>query len=750
MRLVRKARSHVLLKNQQQGSKTLVRRKRTSWVLFAVMLALVACDTTIPPVPPITVNITAVDNTTALAEGIHEALAGTDQAHIGQTATVLAQGGITLTFTPTPTVTITPSPTVTRFVTDTPTVTPSETATATFAPYATNTPGPTEDVANGWVRVLNAWRDTAINQQTTPVDVYINNQRVNRSLGVGQQTNYYRVQAGAVRVTLRPVDPDVTNPSTTPPLISTVVSVPAGGVVSAVAINRGKGLELVAVPEDPTPLPSGTARLTILQSNPSLLESNVLIPSTNRALAYNLSPGDLVGPFDLPPGNYPVSLYDSEKPDQLLMAFTAPLALENRVNYLLVMVAPSATSTQLTDTFLFSGITRRVDTDLSARFINISSRVVSVILGNETQIASMPVGSISDSIPVSKLGAQLIVQDEQQRNLISEPLGPWTTPQDQNSEKIVVLLDGIPQPGLIPITAITLSQNPAPSAINASIRLVHALPNTRPLTLQIRPVQTKVVNNVLGTPNIEQIGEDQLPWITVGDASQAGIASPYVNRIPGIYDVRVVLSGTLNVIGNPITVQLLPDSVYDFVALPGSDPGSFSLTILEPDTQFGGVGSASDNATAVSEAVNATLTAAAPKVTPTPTRAATATPTKTPIPTNTPRPTNTPNIPPPLVQVEPDPPDRASGTLSITGLNFVAGKSFTVTIDNDTTVVARGTIASDGSLTQTTVTLPSGLTPGNHTLTVCNDCGSGGAQQVQYAVFLVADPNVTPTATATP
>jgi hypothetical protein len=266
----------------------------------------------------------------------------------------------------------------------------------------------------------------------------------------------------------------------------------------------------------------------------------------------------------------------------------------------------------------------------------------------------------------------------------------------------------------------------------------------------VRPVRTKTIVNVLGTPQVEQLAEDEVPWITLGDATQLGLASAYASRTPEIYNVRVVLSGSTDVIGNPITVQFLPGGVYDFIALPGGDRGSFSLELLEPDTQIGGGGSTSDNATAVSEAVNATLTAQAPRVTATPSRANTSTPTRTPVATNTPRPSNTPSILPASIQVKPEPPLTALGTLTITGQNFVPGKTYDVTFDNKADIIANGTINADGSLSEITVSLAPDLVPGSHTLKICVDCGYRGRPQVQFAVFIVADPRVTPTATPQP
>jgi hypothetical protein len=172
--------------------------------------------------------------------------------------------------------------------------------------------------------------------------------------------------------------------------------------------------------------------------------------------------------------------------------------------------------------------------------------------------------------------------------------------------------------------------------------------------------------------------------------------------------------------------------------------------MLEPETQLGGAGTSADSATAVFEAVNATLTAQAPKTTATTTRAATSTPTRTPIATNTARPTDTLIPFEPTFNIIPAPPLRASGTIVINGANFRPAKTFTVILDNDPSALAHGTVGLDGTLGETSIDLPENITPGSHTLTICVDCGSQVNEQAVYAVFLVADPRITATPTPTP
>jgi hypothetical protein len=187
-------------------------KRRKGWLssfffcIAVTFAALTACDNTPTAMPTIVVNITAVDNTTALAEAVREAVAGTEQANLDMTATVFAQGGVTLTPSNTPTSTLTPTPTITRYVTATPTPTATQTSTATFAPYLTNTPEPVGDTSNGWLRVINAWQYGKPANALGQFDVYINDQRVDRALGAGDQTTYFRVLAGVVRVSLSSVD----------------------------------------------------------------------------------------------------------------------------------------------------------------------------------------------------------------------------------------------------------------------------------------------------------------------------------------------------------------------------------------------------------------------------------------------------------------------------------------------------------------------------------------------------------------
>jgi hypothetical protein len=228
-----------------------------------------------------------------------------------------------------------------------------------------------------------------------------------------------------------------------------------------------------------------------------------------------------------------------------------------------------------------------------------------------------------------------------------------------------------------------------------------------------------------------------------------------VPRTPEILDVRVVITGTRNVIAQLQGLQLLPGGMYDFVALPGEEVGTFRLELMQPVVQFTSLAIDKGDPTAIAEAVQATLTAQAPAISPTPTSASTATPTPTPVATNTPRPTNTPSLLPPVLIVDPGPPNAittdANGnySFSLSGQRFSPGKRFEVLLDTDLQEIGRGTTSSSGDF-QLTVRLPVDIVPGPHIIQVCVDCRAGGVQQAQYASVVVADPDVTPSPTPRP
>jgi hypothetical protein len=719
-------------------------------LLLLVALALAACDPSLPELPVITVVITAVDDTEALAAAVTQAVGGTAQFNDGQTATVMAQGGMTLTpsITPTPTTTYTPSPT--RFFTATPTPVPTETSTPTFAPYQPNTPAPLLDPASAWLRVIHAWRDPgSLQTLQNEVDIYINEGRVQRALALGGQTNYYAVQPGAQRVTVRPVDQDVSGAIVTPPLVSNVVEVAPGGVVTVALVNQGKGLELVPLVEDPAPLEAGSARLTVLNANNVLLPVNLLLPRVERAVAYNFEAADLAGPFDLPSGRYIIDLYDADEPEQQVQPLPE-IELTNRVSYILVLIPPATTLDNQTSSLLFSGATRLITTDLNARFINAAPNTgpVSVAIDGVSQLTAFDVGAISPVLPLSSLGPRMLINTLQGQQIFLGNIGPWTTPEEQTSDKLVILFDRDAAGGAAAVDVRVISLYAPPSAINANIRLIHALPNTLPLQLEIRPIRTRTELNQLNTPVVRPIGENEIPWAAVSRAEFAQIGA-YASRTPELYSVRVRLEGSPSVIGTIDNVQMRAGGTYDFVVVPGTGSDSARVVLLQPNVQLTDLLAGEGNATAVYEAVAATLTAQAPQMTSTPTRAITPTATRTPVPTNTPRPSNTPDLLPPVLRVEPAPPNATPRTVLLLGEHFAPGAAFSVNLVGDQTVIFQGEVGGDGTI-RTSFDLPEGLAPGVAVLRLCADCTPRGANQEQFAVVLVADPNVTPTVTPAP
>ncbi len=709
---------------------------RVLLVLLAALLAA-ACDTAIPSPPPITVVITAVDDTAALADGVAQALTGTAQVQIGLTETVLALGGITLTPSSTPTPSPTPAVVPTRQVSPTATFTPSVTPTPTFVPFATSLPALAAADAPGRLRVLHGWRGDEA-QPAPAFDVYINGQRVKRGLTSAQASNYQQVPPGAVQVALFNSATNVDIGTRAAPELATVVEVPPGGSVSLLLLEPGA---LIPIVENAQPVPSGRARLTIVQANPLLLPANVLLPDIQRALVYNLRLNDIVGPLDVPAGSHLVDLYDAEKPEQLITSLRANLTLANRLEYVLVLLPSPIVG--ITEHLLFSGAPRGLPTDTFIRFVNAAPQAgeFALLLDDQTQFDLLPVG-MTEAIPVSTLGVRVTALARNGRRLMDVPLGPWDTPAVQRASKIV-LLTGDAQS----LNAATFVQSPPRSAINASLRLIHGLQDVIPLNLEIRPAlvapPTADAPTAPGAPTLPP----EALWQPAAQAS-FGLASDYVTRAPGLYDVRLLLSGTRNVIAQINQVELAAGGTYDFVAFPGAEPGSAQMALVEPDVQVSNLGAPSDP-DAIAEAVRATLTAAAPRITSTPTRAFTPTPTWTPVLTNTPRPTNTPSLPPPSLLVDPAPPNTLRDQVTVIGQGFAAGAQFVVRLDDNPAVLFTGRTLDDGTLAAL-VNLPATVSAGPHVLRVCADCRPGGQQQEAFAVINVAPPDLTPTATRQP
>jgi hypothetical protein len=704
------------------------------FLLFLIVAVTVAaCDSNLPPPPLITVEITVVSDTQALEQAVAEALGATEQAGMALTATIDAQGGITYTPSPTATPSRTPTATPTRFVTPTRTPLPTDTVTPTYAPYLTNTPAPSADEIS-WVRVLHAWQPLSQTSFDTDVDVYINEERVTRALEIGGQTTYLQLAPGQIRLTLRDVDASVTTP--TPLLLNAVVDVPSGAALSLVLTDQGNGLELLPVTENLTPVASGFSRLTVIQTNPELLPVDLVLTDDKRTLATDLDGGEIVGPVEIPSKSYLIDGYEAGQPAQVLFTLDR-INLVSRLNYLLVMMPFRGEGQRLTNSLLFTGNTRLIDTDLNARFVNFApdSGPLVVNVDGNTLFADMAVGEVSDTIPISASGSNLLVANTDGVLLYEGLLGPWTADNERSTDKIVLFGDANTPDGDPIVTVNPISQNAPRSAINANLRLIHALPGGASLSLEI-----------LRTTAIQ--GENAPTWIPITQAG-AGTSSAFVPRAPEILDVRVVQTGTRNVIAQRSGVQLLPGGAYDFLVVPGAETGSARLEMLQPVVQFTSLAIERGDPTAIAEAVQATLTAQAPDISPTPTSANTATPTPTPVATNTPRPTNTPNVLPPLILVDPAAPNAASGNFTLVGQNFTPGRRYSVRLDVETRDLARGTVADDGTLV-ISVRIPADVTPGPHTIQVCVDCRAGGINQAQYAPLVVANPSVTPTATPRP
>jgi len=724
----------------------ILKSKLFSCVVLLLLALLAACDTTIPTPPPITINITAVDDTAALAQAVTEAIGATSQANAYITETIIANNGMTLTPSPTPTITPTPSITPTRPVTATRTPTPTDTLTPTYDPILTSTAAAPINETFGWVRFVNSWASTNAQASSIPVDVFVNEDRIARAVEFGSQTNYYQVSPGAVRISLRAVDDGLNNAAqAAAPLVTTIVDVTPGGVVSVLAVDLGRGMDLYPVREDPTPLAVGTSRVTIVQANPGLPTLNIDATDKRLRLATNMNVGDILGPLDLPAGQYSLDLNDA-KANNVTTITSVPTNLNGQVSNILVLLPPPTLGTgSVTSSLQRTGLTGHVQNDVGIRFINALSGVgaVQLVVG-QAVINDLGVSEVSPSLPIPALGAPLTInsQGETPVKLGDSALGPFTNEAEADADKILLLLPNEQSNATAPFITVTFAQNAPRSAINASIRLIHGLPGAVPLNLQIRPLRAPA-------PTVEGQPAEAPAWATVGQAEYA-TASAYFSRNPEVYSVRVVQSGSQTVIAELPPQQFLAGGIYDFVVVPGAGTGSAQLLMVEPTIQITELVQGSGNPTAVYEAVSGTLTAMAPaQVAVTVTQTFTSTPSRTPVPTNTPRPTNTPEFRLPLLFVNPAPPDTTIDTINLVGENFQPKLQFVITLDSGNTPILTGQVNDDGTLLAT-ITLPENLAIGIHNLRVCVDCRPRGLQQAAYAQFIKADPRITPTATAQP
>ncbi len=722
-----------------------LKSKFFSLIVLLIVAVLTACDTSIPTPPPITINITAVDNQQALQQAVAEALESTSQANARITETIIANNGMTLTPSATPTITPTFTITPTRRVTPTPTPQPSDTLTPTYIPLLTSTPAAVSNQNYGWLRFVNRWVAANAQAASVAVDVFVNEDRIASGIEFGNQTNYYQVTPGAVRVSLRVADQTGTDPNTAAPLVTTIVNVTPGGVVSVLALDLGSGMDLYAAQEDPSPLAVGTARLTIIQANPGLPAIDIDIADKKLRLASNLTVGNIIGPLDVPGGRYSIDLNDARASNvttltSLLINLTGQVS-----NFLILLPPPVIGGGTITTSDQWTGLTGRVKNDLGIRFINALTNIgnVQVAVG-QAVIDNLAVGQVSPSLPVPQLGAPFVISTggETPNKIDGGVLGPYAEDANTISDKIILLLPDQKNTSKVTFVPVTFSQNAPRSAINASVRFIHALPGAVPLNLQFRPLSAAASD-----PNGQAATAPA--WATVGQA-EFGTASAYFSRNPEIYSIRVVQSGSQTVLAELPPQQFLAGGIYDFVVVPGAQTGSAQLLMVEPTIQITQLVQGSGNPTAVYEAVSGTLTAIAPpQIAVTVTQTFTTTPTRTPIPTNTPRPTNTPEFRLPLLIVNPAPPDTTTGTISLVGENFQPKLQFAITLDQGPTSILTGKINDDGTLLES-ISLPENLTSGIHNLQVCVDCRPRGLQQAAFAQFIVADPSITPTATAQP
>ncbi len=716
-----------------------------SLILIIVLAALTACDTSVPSPPPITINITAIDDTQALGQAVAEALTATGQANAHLTETVIANNGMTLTPSTTPTITPTSTITPTRPVTATPTALPSDTLTPTYIPIVSNTPAPPTNPSYGWVRFVNRWFSSDTQAPSVPVDVFVNDDRIARGVEYGSQTNYYQVSPGSVRISIRNVDQAPNNPRANVAIVTTVVDVPPGGVITMLAMKIND-VNLYPIVEDPSPLAVGASRLTIIQANPALPPVNIDIADQRIRLATNLTLGNIIGPLEVPAGHFSIDLNDV-RADSVATVSNFALDLTGQVsNFLIFLPPPNLNAGTLTISDQWTGLTGRVKDDVGMRFINALTNIGSVqITIGQAAIDNLELGQISPSVPVPIVGARFVVSNGNDTSIKIDDgvLGPFTNDTDTNSDKIVLLLPDLKTTNKTTFIPVIFSQNAPRSAINASIRLVHAIPGAVPLNLQIRPLRAPAAADATGQQ------PEAAAWATVAQ-SEYSTGSAYFSRNPDIYSIRVVQSGSQTVIAELPPQQLLAGGIYDFVVATGSQPGSAQLLMVQPSVQITQLVQGLGNPTAVYEAVSGTLTSLAPpQVAVTVTQTFTPTPTRTPIPTNTPRPTNTPEFKQPLVNVNPAPPDTTIGTISLVGENFRPKLQYVITIDGDQTPILTGQVNDDGTVLAT-VPLASNLLPGVHSLRVCADCRTRGVQQAAYAQFIIADPKITPTATAQP
>jgi hypothetical protein len=727
---------------------------------MAVLVGLAGClPAPVPPSPNIEVVVTVVDQA-ALGDAVAQALTATASSGVALTETALAAAGITLTPTPTPTATVTlPPPTETPYVPPTPTPTPLPSATPTITPLPTNTPLAEVESVNGQIRVVHAWRSP----DSTPVDVFINDLPIALGLDIGDATTYQSIgEPRTARITLIPPayrtfdqtqGGDVVIRQA--PLVDILVDVPVGSSFTVALVDLSGRPEGLIIPENMAPLATGEARVTLVQANPNLIRVDAQEPLRDVVLARNMQPGSIVGAFDVKSGNMALQLLDTEFPDQILVTLSG-LPLNTNTHYLLILV-PGLDFRRLnfaTEMLVFASGTRLTPADTPVRFVNAAPKAgpITILYQGNFIVTGLGVGEMTVPLPVSRQQGSLTVLNASDQGLLTIPLGDWTRPHD---EKIIVISDlpealinrEIDQPTTVELRV--FEREPRSSRALANLRLIHALTGaTQTLDLEIRATDPRRIDNPIGIPLAAQT---DLNWSRIVRNISFGEASDYVTRASNIFDLRVSLSSTGGVQASLDRLPLLPGGTYDVLVVPGPGVGVTRLLVLEPSPQVTILGTRQGDPEVIAEIVAATLTAAAPNaVTATLAAPQSPTPTISPVPTNTPRPSSTPRVSVPTVSVYPAPPNAvaANGILIVQGQHFAPNTRYTININSEPTLLS-GSVGPEGDIALP-VTLPGQLPPGPHVIRVCADCREGGAQQEALAVFIVADPRITPSATPQP
>lgn len=734
---------------------------KTNPSIFLIFLIglFAACMPSVPSsAPRVEVAVTLVDEA-MLEDAVAEALTATAASDVAATERALATAGITLTPTSTPT--SSPTATETPFLSPTPTNTPTETSTPTYTPFPSNTPNPETEAVSGQIRVVHGWRG---NQGPVPLDVFIDNTPIAFGLAPGDYTPYYSIEGmRTIRLTVMQPAARSTNPAAQsesmtqrPPVIDQRIEVPEGSSITvAVAEYDGdtSAPEAWVFHEDISPLETGQARLTIAHMNPGLLRFDVQNVDDGLVIGRNMDVGQHRGPFDLPVGNLTLEFYDSEIPTQVLLPSTT-VAMENYTNYLVMLIPGSSAATQAfsTQVLVVPGMTRLTPADVPVRFVNAAPNIgpISIEYQGIELVRSLGVGEVTLPLPVSQQGGDLRVL-----NLEDRTMATLVLPVEQERatlDRLMVISDlgeeavNNEESATLPGRVTVYHRERPDSLALASLRLIHALTGaTQTLDLEIRATNPSNIDNPIGIP---QAAESDLAWSRITRNISLGEVSDYVARASNVFDMRVALSVSGSVQATVERQVLLPGGVYDVIAVPGRITGSTRLLVIGPEPQVSILGARRGDPEVVQQIVDATLTAVAPNETTTVVAPSTPTPTISPVPTNTPRPSSTPRVQPPSLQVNPAPPNAASGSFILIGRNFAPNTRYSISLDNSGALFT-GLVSAEGEIALT-VNLPPGTVPGPHVVRVCADCREGGRQQEALTAFIVADPRTTATPTQQP